>query len=468
MSVSTQIPGKVELSKGRWGSFPGYIMLSGLQWLRRSRSLKLLQQIEREPFLPKAEVQANQLRRLSELLTHAEQHVPYYRELFRSLNISSGDIRSFQDFAQLPVLTKDIVRERWRDLVREDVPLESLSRHHSGGSTGVPLTFYRDRNYIDASDAGTFRNFTQAGWRPGEMVAFFWGSNERLQQMSKTEFELRQRLRRMYQFDPFHSGERDFEEWLKKWPSIKQSIILGYASTIGRFAQYIETSGASVEPLKGVFSTAEKLYLPQRKLIERVFGCRVYDCYGSSEVQNISSECSLGNMHVNADYVVLEVDEGEGVRPLLVTSLLNYAMPFIRYRNEDCGELLDDVCSCSNNFPLMRLNVARVSDNFVLPDGRVVHGEFFTHLMYGSEGIETFQFHQTAPDRIKLWIVAGPGNREAREKTITVAVANIKALSAMPITVEIQETENIPLSTAGKHRFTRSDVVLEGGQYRER
>jgi len=462
MSVSTQpIAQKAQLHEARWSSFPGYIVLSGLQWLRRSRSLKLLQQIEREPFVPKAEVEANQFRRLSALLAHAEEHVPYYRELFKSQKLASRDIRSLEDFAQLPILTKDIVRDRWRDLVRDDVPLESLSQHHSGGSTGVPLTFYRDRSYIDASEAGTFRNFMQAGWRPGEMIAFFWGSNERLQQMSRAEFEVRQRLRRMYQFDPFHSGEREFEEWLRKWPSIRPAIILGYASTIGRFAQYIENKGASVEPLKGVFSTAEKLYLPQRELIERVFGCRVYDCYGSSEVQNISSECSLGNMHVQADYVVLEVEAGneQGARPFLVTSLLNYAMPFIRYRNEDCGELVSDVCSCGNNFPLMRLNVARVSDNFVLPDGRVVHGEFFTHLMYGSEGIETFQFHQTARDHITLWIVAGPGPREARERTTRDAIAKIKALADEPVTVEVRETENIPLSNAGKHRFTRSDVT---------
>jgi phenylacetate-CoA ligase len=167
-------------------------------------------------------------------------------------------------------------------------------------------------------------------------------------------------------------------------------------------------------------------------------------------------------MHVQSDYVVLEVEKGDGARPFLVTSLLNYAMPFIRYRNEDCGELVDDACSCGNNFPLMRLNVARVSDNFVFPDGRVVHGEFFTHLMYGSEGIETFQFHQTALDHITLWIVAGPGAQEARERTIRAAVDSIKALSAKPITVEIRETESIPLSNAGKHRFTRSDVSESG------
>jgi phenylacetate-CoA ligase len=448
----------------RSSSLAGYLALSGLQWLRRSQSLKLLRQIAPAPFLTADEVRAEQFRRLSELLAHAEAHVPYYREVFRSLGIGSRDIRSVKDLAQLPILTKDILRERGKDLVRDDVPLASLSVHHSGGSTGVPVTFYRDRLYMDASEAGTFRNFTQCGWRPGDMIAFFWGSNERLQQMSRTEFELRQRVRRMYQFDPFHSGPKEMEGWLERWPSLQPTVALGYASTIARFADFIEQSGKRVGPLRGVFTTAEKLYLPQRETIERVFGCHAYDCYGSSEVQNIAAECSNGSMHVNVDYVVLEVDQlaggPEDASPLLVTSLWNYAMPFIRYRNEDCGELAAGTCGCGNNFPLMKLNVARISDSFTLPDGRVVHGEFFTHLMYGSEGIATFQFHQTSLDHITLWIVpSGPSER--REKTVIKAVEQIKALTPAALTVEVRETDAIPLSAAGKHRFTRSDVAVQ-------
>ncbi|MGH9940779.1 MAG: hypothetical protein ACRD9R_00280, partial [Pyrinomonadaceae bacterium] len=126
---------------------PGYLLLAGMHRLRGSRSLKLLGEIEQSPFVSPAEVRGDQFRRLSALLAHAEARVPYYRELFRSLGIESRDVRSLEDFARLPILTKDIIRERWRELVREDVPLESLSRHHSGGSTGVPLTFYREPAY---------------------------------------------------------------------------------------------------------------------------------------------------------------------------------------------------------------------------------------------------------------------------------------------------------------------------------
>jgi aminoglycoside phosphotransferase (APT) family kinase protein len=38
-------------------------------------------------------------------------------------------------------------------------------------------------------------------------------------------------------------------------------------------------------------------------------------------------------------------------------------------------------------------------------------------------------------------------------------VRQIKALTAAPLVVDVHETDAIPLSQAGKHRFTRSDVA---------
>lgn len=441
----------------------GRLLLEVAQRVRRSRSLALLRTIEGAPLVPKSEVLADQFRRLSALLAHAETRVPYYREMFRSLGIQSRDIRSLDDFAKLPTLTKDIIRERERDLLCEGVSPARLRQGASGGSTGIPLRFYFDDRYLDASDAGTFRNLRQAGWQPGEVIAFFWGHNEQIRHMPRWQFELRQMARRVYQFNPFHSGPAQMDEWLKRWRRLGVRVALGYASTIARFAEHIEATGQWIVPLRGVFTTGEKLYPLQRECISRVFGCRVYDCYGSSEVRNIAAECPQGGMHVNADFVVLEVDTTSappwGPAPFIVTSLWNYAMPFIRYRNEDCGGLLDEACDCPNHFPLMHLDIARVNDNFVLPGDTVVHGLFFTYLMYGSEGIANFQFHQIAPDRITLWVVPGYGSASARERVIHSAVQRIQALTPVPIHVDVYEVESIPLSAAGKHRYTRSDVI---------
>ena len=54
----------------------------------------------------------------------------------------------------------------------------------------------------------------------------------------------------------------------------------------------LERNGKTISGVKGAFTTAEKLYKPQREVIERVFGCKVFDSYGSSEVQNIAAECT--------------------------------------------------------------------------------------------------------------------------------------------------------------------------------
>jgi len=444
------------------GPFLGRALLAFTCRLRGVDLLGKLEEIGDAPFRSAEEVRQKQFRDVCVLLAHAEAHVPYYRALFRRLGIRSQDIRNWDDFSRLPILTKDIIRENQRDLVREDVPLEKLHPHFSGGSTGVPLKFFRSAEYMVASDAGTYRNLEQCGWHPGEMIAFFWGGNDKLYAMSRMEFELRQFARRQYQFDPFFAGEADMAKWERVFRRIRPRVILGYASTIARFASFLESKGQTIHGIKGAFTTAEKLYRPQREAIERAFGCKVFDCYGSSEVQNIAAECPQGKMHVNADFVVIEEDkvEGDGPRPFLLTSLKNLSMPFIRYRNEDCGYLSPESCSCGNHFPLMRLEIARTSDNFLFPGGRVVHGEFFTHLMYGSDGIVNFQFHQTAVDEIILSIVPGPGNERARAEKIQDSIRQIQAVTpGHPIRVEVREVESIPLSSAGKYRFTRSDVA---------
>src|SRR5208282_3958827 len=294
------------------GPVLGHALLSLTCRLRGVDTLQVLEQIEQAPFRSPEEVREKQFSDLLALLSHAESRVPYYRRLFSTLGIKSEDIRNWDDFARLPILTKDIIRENQRDLIREDVPLEKLTPHFSGGSTGVPLKFFRSSDYMVASDAGTYRNLMQCGWRPGEMIAFFWGGNDKLYAMTRAEFELRQFARRTYQFDPFYSGEAEMADWVQRFRRVRPRVILGYASTIARFAGFLDHQAKTIGRIKGVFTTAEKLYQPQREVIERVFHCKVFDCYGSSEVQNIAAECPAGKMHINADFVVMEEDRTKG------------------------------------------------------------------------------------------------------------------------------------------------------------
>ena len=449
-------------------SVGGSLLFWTTERLRGTRTLDHLSSIRANVRLSTDAARSLQLELLRQLLRHAEQTVPYYGEVFKSLGATSDDVRSLADLEMLPVLTKDIVRERQDELLSRNFDRRSLRRLNSGGSTGVPLSFFHDANYLQLSDAATYRTLEQAGWRPGDMIAFFWGFNDRLNRMPVWEFEIRQRLRRMYQFDPFQADDATMAGWARKLRQIRPAVAYGYASTLARFAEFVVETREQVPRLRGVFTTAERLYSQQRTSMQEAFGCRVFDCYGSSEIRNIANECARGRMHVNVDFVVLELERSaatpDGVAPFLLTSLRSYGMPFIRYRNEDCGRLDTSSCTCGSGFPLMDLEIARVSDHFVFPGGRVVHGEFFTHLMYGSEGIGLFQFHQLSPERVNLYVVPTPGHEEGRRRTIDEAVRQIRALSSAPIQIDVQEVDMIPLSAAGKHRFTRSDVAASSAR----
>ena len=86
--------------------FPAYE--SGL---RRRKTLAYLREYERQQWLDPEQIDALQWRKLQALLRHCWDHVPYYRETWSALGITSPeDIRDRAHFARLPVLDKPTIR----------------------------------------------------------------------------------------------------------------------------------------------------------------------------------------------------------------------------------------------------------------------------------------------------------------------------------------------------------------------
>ena len=79
---------------------------------------------------------------LRNLLDYAGGHSPYYSEL-----LSSGG-----GFDSLPILTKEVMRERFDD-IRTVPESPTAYRNSSGGSTGRPATFIQDAHYASWSNA---------------------------------------------------------------------------------------------------------------------------------------------------------------------------------------------------------------------------------------------------------------------------------------------------------------------------
>jgi len=106
-----------------------------------------LRRAQENEWLSSQDLVALQTRRLRQLLLHASQNVPFYRQRFLQTGLTPDDIQDSSDLAQLPALTKDELRANIDSLIADNYHRSDLIARSTGGSTGVPTKFYYDRAF---------------------------------------------------------------------------------------------------------------------------------------------------------------------------------------------------------------------------------------------------------------------------------------------------------------------------------
>ena len=117
-------------------------------------------------------------------------------------------------------------------------------------------------------------------------------------------------------------------------------------------------------------------------------------------------------LHINTFVSYIEVLDGnyescnldeEG--QLIVSLLSDYSMPIIRYAIGDRGALSSKTCTCGRGLPMLKCVTGRIIDFFKTMDGRIVYGDYFTHLFYPCTNVKQFQVIQDAIDHILVKLV---------------------------------------------------------------
>ena len=434
-------------------------------WLHRNPRLARLKVLERNQYLTQQELQDIQLQGLRKLLTHAAATVPYYRDSFAQHAVELNTVGSVQDLARIPVLTKQHMQKNLQELKSTSYRSHELFEDSSGGSTGEPTVFYKDLLRTQVRAADQIRHDQWSGWQLGDPFALIWGASRDLTGLrSFRQALVNKGVFRTIQLDAFDMSEAVMEGFVTRLEETNPPMILGYANALFQFARYLHQRHPQhhIRP-KGVVSSAETLTAEARAVIQEVFRCPVLNRYGSREVGLVASECpERAGLHINMDNVVVEIlgPDGNPVLPgesgdIAVTDLWNYGMPLIRYRMEDRGHFLAETCSCGRTLPLMGQIEGRRSDFLVAANGKLVHGEYYTHLFYGIPAIRKFQLVQESLELVTLKLVLG----EALEESLLQNFERTIADSLGPqVKVEITQVDDIPLTASGKFLFTISKV----------
>ncbi|MBU0681018.1 MAG: hypothetical protein KKD73_06310 [Proteobacteria bacterium] len=439
-------------------------MLSALIYkVRRRQRLGVIDDLSRKQWLSLAQLQEASDVQTRKLACHAASHVPYYKKEFQALGLDPAAMDFPGDWVRLPVLDKDILRQEYVNLVSETDHGQQSFVNHSGGSTGKPVQFISDNILYTRMAAWMDFVFGWAGWQPGELRLELWGNNDRT--LPPTPWQRwRAKLGGSFAVPVYKYTEKDLFKWWQVTKQLRPTIIYGYSSVLADFARFLESEGYRPTGIKGVFSSAEVLYPEQRLVIERVFGCKVYNQYGSRETPCVACECPEGGMHLFIDWNRIEfVGSGhgnDGDSEIVITPLYNYAQPLLRYQIGDLGRPRVESCACGRGYPLMDLNVARSGDFLRGADGSRFYTSLFTHLMDGKGWVRAFQFVQKAENKIVLHVVAESGveakslaaNLEAELGTV------LRGKMGNELIFSVLVVERIDRTRVGKHRYVVNEM----------
>lgn len=432
--------------------------------LKRHGTVGIRRRLERSQWWSVDEIRDLQLRKLKALLIDAQQHVPYYRDLFAKLNFDPHAVSSLRQLEKLPLLSKADIRANLNALVADDA--KGLSRFNTGGSSGEPLVFFISRRRVGHDVAAKWRAIRWWGVDIGDPEAVVWGSPIELAAQDWIRI-LRDQLLRSYLIPAFDMAPNKLDGFIEQIQVYKPKMLFGYPSALAHIANYAVRKGIRLNQLgtKAVFVTSECLYDYQRKVIERAFGCAVANGYGGRDAGFIAHECPHGGMHITAEDIIVEiVDQGGRALPpgalgeITVTHLETRDFPFIRYRTGDMGILSYWPCSCGRGLPLMEIVQGRSTDFVVAQDGKVMHGLALIYIVREIEQIEEFKIIQESLEKTTVQIVAGPGfQRALAERNIT---EGFKQRLGEGVTVNIEYPEFISKERSGKFRYVISHVPI--------
>lgn len=300
------------------------------------------------------------------------KRAPYYARTLA--DVSPGIITSLEDIRRLPFTTKDDLRENMPYGFLAVPRKEVVRMHYSSGTTGVATAIYHTRRDLQwwaecvargllgvgVTDEDVFQNMMGYGLFTGGLGLHYGAELVGCMTI------------------PAGSGNTQRQVHLMQvFGSTVLHILPSYAMRVIHYCQENGIDPAADLQVKYVFLGAEPHTETMRRRIEQEMGCRVYNCYGLSEMcgPGVALECPEQNgLHLREDHYLAEIIDPDTLEPLppgeqgelVLTTLTREANPLLRYRTRDITTLVDEPCPCGREHRRIGRIVGRSDDMFIV------------------------------------------------------------------------------------------------------
>jgi len=338
--------------------------------------------------MPVEKIKEMQEEKLVKQVKYVYENNAYYRKLMDEKGLTPDDVKSLDDLAKLPFLTKNDLREAYPYGLLSR-PLKDCVRIQStSGTTGRRVVAFYTQHDIDIWEECCARAIVAAGGSKDDVVQVCYGyglftggpglhgGSHKLGSLTL----------------PMSSGNT--ERQIQFMRDLNTTILCctpSYAAYIGEKLKSMGLTTDDIHLKAGIFG-AEPWTEEMRRNIQQSLGIKAYDIYGLTEISGpgVSFECEeQTGMHINEDHFLAEIidpDTGE-VLPegtegeLVFTSLDKEAFPLLRYRTRDLCVLTRKQCSCGRTHIKMCKPKGRSDDMKVIRGVNVFPSQIETVLL---------------------------------------------------------------------------------------
>jgi phenylacetate-CoA ligase len=318
-----------------WPSLPGAAgaAMLAMQW-----------QLERSQWWTPAQLRAHQLLQLRNLLLHATESVPRYRDGLRALGMDSVSRLDWDGFARWPVVRKADVQADPGGFLASAYPPEHgrIAETYTTGSTGTPMRVVHTEVSQFFAQALTIREHLL---HERDFSLKFAVMKHALDRTSQPGWGL---VNMVFPTGPGCAigVDRDVSEQLDWLLREAPGYLMAYGSHLRALILHSRKAGRKPQGLRQLLCYGEMPPEDLAALAMECWGVPVVPNYSCEEFSLLASRCpGHGHYVVHAENVVLEVlrDDGSACPPgevgrIVVTGLHNFAMPLIRYELGDYGE----------------------------------------------------------------------------------------------------------------------------------
>ncbi len=373
------------------------------------------------PFRSLEAVDRRQRRRLSRVVEHAYEHVPYYRETMRGLGLTPADLSSAADVRKLPLIEREQLQRDPEYFLSETSTRSDCVARRSGGSTRRPVTVLEEPRDVVAKAVAMARVqpmiIRLSARRLGRRVARIGPP------MSSGA-----RFRRAYQrnlirpFDPRTvpkdlSMQHDVAENLAAINEFQPHVIAAFGSYLEELFAHAVHSGRPFHRPSVVVYGADSLSPRARTLISEQLGIPVFSIYQAIETPQIGFECEQHvGYHLNIDICPIRIVDGDGLDvahgepgEVVISNLLNRTTVLLNYRLGDVASLIGERCSCGRTLPLLSFLQGRTDEWMVGLDGRQLHTQLLVRPFSLDLEIWGYRIEQREQGHFHAQVLTAPG-----------------------------------------------------------